>query len=203
MGCSNSIYKKKSQEIRVCADFSTGLNAALKDYHYLLPSPEEVFNKLNGGKVFSKIDFSEAYHQIPVEENSYKLLCINIHKFDRLVFGIKVAPAIFQQVMDTMLGGFDFPFAYLDDIVISSKTKELNREHLNKVFAQIREFGFKIKEAKCDFCKKYLGHIIEKDGRRPERATAIKDMPAPDNVTTLQSFLGFANYYQSFIKKFA
>ena len=35
--------RKKSKEIWVCADFSTGLNAALKDYHYPLPSPEEVF----------------------------------------------------------------------------------------------------------------------------------------------------------------
>ena len=61
MGCSNGIYKKKSNEFRVRADFSTGLNVALKDYHYSLPSPEEVFNKLNGGKVFSKIDLSEAY----------------------------------------------------------------------------------------------------------------------------------------------
>ena len=105
-----------------------------------------------------------------------------------------------------MLGGFDFAFAYLDDIVIISKKKELHREHLNKVFAQIQEFGSKVKEAKCDFCMnkiKYLGHIIDKDGRRPdlERATAIKDMPAPDNVTTLQSFLRLANYYQSFTKK--
>ena len=201
--------RKKSKEIRVCADFSTGLNAALKDYHYSLPSLEEVFNELNGGKVFSKIDLGEAYLQIPIEENSSKLLCINTHrglyKFDRLVFGIKVAPAFFQQVMDTMLGGFDFTLSYLDDIVISSKTKELHREHLNKVFAQIREFGFKVKEAKCDFCMnkiKYLGHIIDKDERRaePERATAIKDMLAPDNVTTLQSFLGLADYYKSFIK---
>ena len=204
--------RKKSKEIRVCADFSTGLNAALKDYHYPLPSPEEVFKKLNGGKVFSKIDLSEAYLQISVEENSSKLLCINAHrrmyKFDRLIFEIKVAPVIFQQVRDTMLGGFDFTFAYLDDIVLSSKTKELHREHLNKVFAQIREFGFKVKEAKCDFCLnkiKYLGHIIDKDGRRPdpERATAIKDIPAPDNVMTLPSFFGLANYYQSLIKKFA
>ena len=55
-----------------------------------LPSPEEVFNKLNGGKFFSKIDLSKAYLQIPVEENRSKLLCINTHrglnKFDRLVF---------------------------------------------------------------------------------------------------------------------
>ena len=107
--------------------------------------------------------------------------------------------------MDTILGGFNFTFAYLDDIVISCKTKRLHREHRNKVFAQIWEFGFKVKEAKCDFCMnkiKYLGHIIDKDGRRPdpERATAIKDMPALDKFTTFQSFLGLANYYQSFIK---
>ena len=49
---------------------------------------------------------------------------------------------------------------------------------------------------------KCLGHIIDKDGRcpDPERATVIKDMPAPNNVTTLQSSLGLANYYKSFIK---
>ena len=49
---------------------------------------------------------------------------------------------------------------------------------------------------------KYLGHIIDKDGRcpDPERDTAVKDMPVPDNITTLLSFLGLVNYYQSFIK---
>ena len=167
--------------------------------HSRITSPEEVFNELNEGKVFSKIDLSEAYLQIPLEENSSKLLRINTHRglytFDRLALGIKVAHAIFQQVVDTMLGGFDFTLAYLDDIVINSKTKDPHREYLNNVFAQIREFGFKVKEAKCDFCMykiKYLEHIIDKDRRRPdpERATAIKDMPTPDNVTTLQSFLG-------------
>ena len=161
--------------MRLCADFSSGLNAALKDYHYPLPSPEEVFNKLKGGKVFSKIDSSEAYLQIPVKENSSKLLCIKTHrglyKFDRLAFGKNVEPAIFQQVMDTMLGGFDFTFAYLDYIIISCKTKELHREHLNKVFTQIWKFGFKVNEAKCDFSMteiKYLGHMIDKEVTTPK-----------------------------------
>ena len=50
---------------------------------------------------------------------------------------------------------------------------------------------------------KYLGHIIDKDGRKPdpERSIAIKEMPAPNNVASLQSFLGLASYYQSFIPK--
>ena len=60
-------------------------------------------------------------------------------------------------------------------------------------------------EAKCDFFLpeiKYLGHIINRDDRRPdpERANATRNMPAPDNVQALQSFLGLANFYQGFIK---
>ena len=43
---SPTVYvRKKSNQIRICADFSTGLNAVLKNYHYPLPTPEEVFNK--------------------------------------------------------------------------------------------------------------------------------------------------------------
>ena len=61
-----------------------------------------------------------------------------------------------------------------------------------------------MKESKCDFFMekiKYLGYFINKDGRwlDPERATTIKNMPAPINVSSLQSFLGLANYYRMFI----
>ena len=39
--------KKKSSQIRICAEISTGLNDAFHHHHYFLPSPEEIFNKLN------------------------------------------------------------------------------------------------------------------------------------------------------------
>lgn len=42
--------KKKSKDIRGCANFLTGLNAALMDHYHSLPSPEEVFAKQNGEK---------------------------------------------------------------------------------------------------------------------------------------------------------
>ena len=56
--------KKKSKEIRVRAEFSTGLNTALKDYHYPLPNQEETFAKLSGGNYFLKFNLSDAYLQI-------------------------------------------------------------------------------------------------------------------------------------------
>lgn len=56
--------KKKNWKIRVCADFWTELNDCLKDHAYSLPSSEDIFTKLNGGRVFSKLDLSEAYLQV-------------------------------------------------------------------------------------------------------------------------------------------
>ena len=211
--------KKKSNQIRICTDFSTGFNDALQDHHYPLPSSEEIFDKLNGGKLFSKIDLSNAYLQIEVDEESFKLLyqhlycfistCINtfrgLYKNNWLAFGVKVAPAIFQQVMDTMLGDLDYATAYLDNILVTIKTTEEHRNHIINVFENLQEYGFKVRKAKCDFFLpkiKYLSHIIDIDGRRPdpERVNAIRNIPAPDNVQALQSFLGRANFYQGFIK---
>ena len=68
---------------------------------------------------------SEAYLQIPVEEKCAELLTINTHrglyKSNRLQYGIKVSPTIFQKIMDTMLADLDFATAYLDDILVKSK----------------------------------------------------------------------------------
>ena len=107
--------------------------------------------------------------------------------------------------MNTMLGDLDYATAYLDDILVTSKTTTEHWNHIINVFEKLQEYGFKVKEAKCDFFLpyiKYLCHIINRDGRRPdpERANAIRNMPAPDNVQALQIFLGFANFYQGFNK---
>ena len=137
-----------------------------------------------------------------MEEESSKLLCISTHKglfkFNRLAFGVKTAPAIFQQIIDTMLAGLDFSIGYLDDILMRSQDTEEHRTHVFRVFDRIQDYGFTLKDAKCEFFLeeiKYLGHIIDKNGCRPDpdRAAAIRDMPEPHNVATLQSFLGLAN----------
>ena len=99
-----------------------------------------------------------------------------------------------------MLGDFDYATAYLDDILVTSKTTTEYRNHVINVLEKLQEYRFKVKEAKCDFFLpeiKYLGHIIDRDGRRPdpERANAIRNMLDPDNVQVLQSFFGVANFY--------
>ena len=93
--------------------------------------------------------------RIPVKEKSLKLLCINMHcglyQFEHSLFRVKVIPANFQQVMDTMLSGLDFTVTYLDDILMNNKSVVEHKDQVHKVFAKIQDYGFKIKETKCDF----------------------------------------------------
>ncbi|VDL65732.1 unnamed protein product [Nippostrongylus brasiliensis] len=56
--------QKKNGSIRLCADFSTGLNDALDQHQYPLPMPDDIFTKLNGGRYFSQLDLAEAYLQL-------------------------------------------------------------------------------------------------------------------------------------------
>ena len=159
MGSSSCIYKEK--KIRICADYSTGLNDCLKEINYPLRTAEEIFANLNFGRIFSKL---EAYLKIPVEEKCAELLTINTHrglfKITRLQYGIKVAPSIFQKIMDTMLADLDFATAYLDDILIKSKNREDHAKHVTEVFKKIKEFDFKLSMEKSEFFQstiKYLG----------------------------------------------
>ena len=85
-----------------------------------------------------------------------------MYKFNHLDFGIKVAPAIFQRVMETVLCGLDFAVAYLDDILLKSENPEEHNENVFEVFRRIQDNGFNRKEEKCEFFMskiKYLGQV--------------------------------------------
>lgn len=79
----------------------------LRTVEYPLPRIEDIFSSLAGGETFSKIDLSQAYLQMEVEKSSRKLVTINTHKrlyqYDRLVFGVTSAPAIWQRAMEQVL----------------------------------------------------------------------------------------------------
>ena len=59
--------------------------------------------------MFSKLDLSQAYLQLPVDEDSKDFLVINtpkgLFRYNRLPHGVLVAPAIFQSVMDQVASG--------------------------------------------------------------------------------------------------
>ncbi|EYC08316.1 hypothetical protein Y032_0066g3694 [Ancylostoma ceylanicum] len=199
---------KSNGKLRVCADFSTGLNRALESFDYPLPVPDDIFATLNGGAVFSQIDLSDAYLQIELSDESKKVVVINTHRglfqYNRLPFGIKTAPGIFQQIMNKMTAGLRGVATYLDDILVCGKTEQEHMENLLALFERISEYGLKVRKEKCSLAKpeiRYLGFILDKDGRRPnpEKVEAIKSMAEPKNVGQLRAFLGMITYYSAFM----
>lgn len=203
--------KKANGSLRICADFSTGLNDALETNRHPLPLPDDIFATLAGGTVFSSLDLSDAYLQITVHPDSRHLLTINTHRglfrYNRLTFGIKAAPGIFQQTMDAMLASLNGVICYLDDIIVVGKTYEEHKQNLNAVLQRIQEWGFRLRASKCKFFMQelnYLGFIIDSNGRRPnpQKVEAITTMPAPNDVSTARSFIGMINYYGQFLHKF-
>ena len=137
---------KRNGSIRICVDFKVSVNPVLIYKPYPLPNAEDLFATLAGGKIFSKLDLSNAYQQLELTEENQKYLTINTHKgvyaYQRLTFGIATAPSIFQAVMDQILQGMANVVCYLDDIRIASRTEE---EHL----ATLDEVGRK--EGTCLF----------------------------------------------------
>ena len=101
-------------------------------------------------------------------------------------FGLKNAPATFQQTMEIVLRGLEgkICFVYLDDISIFGQTMEEHLERLEKILERLATVGLKIKLNKCSFLQsqlKYLGHIVTSEGIKPnlEKIDTIQNYPVP------------------------
>ena len=82
--------------------------------------------------------------------------------------------------------------AYLDDILVASKTEQEHLMNLAQVLERLDSAGMKLKKEKCAFCLpqvEYLGHIISAEGLYPaaSEVKAIKEAPKPSSLSKLSS----------------
>ena len=102
---------KSNKTVRICGDFRLTVNPASKLDNYPIPKISDLFVKLKGGKIFTKLDLSQAYQQIQLDDESQQYVVINTHKglfkYKRLPYGVSSAPGIFQRVIDDLLQGID------------------------------------------------------------------------------------------------
>ena len=109
--------------------------------------------------------------------------------------------------MTGILKNFNFTIAYLDDIIIFSKTPQEHLSHIRKVFKKLQSAKLSMKMSKCNFFSKeiqYLGHILCATGIRPlpSKTHAIQHMQPPTMPKQVRAFLGLVRYYRKFIKGF-
>ena len=115
------VMKADCQSVRICGDFKQTVNKASPLDKYPIPKIEDLFSQLAGGQKFTKLDMSQAYQQICLDDDSKKYVVINtlkgLFQYNRLPFGISSAPGIFQRVMESILHGIPKVVVYLDDIL--------------------------------------------------------------------------------------
>ena len=206
------VVPKGEGRIRLCGDYKVTVNKSLEVDQHPLPKPDELFAALAGGVKFSKIDLTQAYQQMVLDQDSRVYVTINTHlglfRYTRLPFGIASAPAIFQRTMETILQGVKHVQCYIDDILITGSNEEEHLHNLEEVLKLLSQYGIRVKEDKCAFFKdkvEYLGHQISSEGLHtaPKKVEAIQAAPTPANTQELRSFLGLLHYYGKFIPDLA
>lgn len=124
---------KKDGTVKLCGDFKVSVNPELQVEQYPLPRIEDIFATLAGGQLFSKMDLAEAYLQMEMEEDSKVFLTINtlkgLYRYNRLVFGVASAPALWQRAVDQVLQGCPGTQCYLDDIIVTGDSDSSHLEN--------------------------------------------------------------------------
>ena len=153
-----AVLKSDRKSVRICGDFRTTVNPISKLNQYPIPRVEDLFATLRGGKKFTKLDLSQAYQQLTLDEDSRKYVVINTHKglfrYTRLPYGVSSAPGIFQRVMENLLPDIPGIAVYLDDILHSHilVMGESEAEHLKtlkEVLQRLDHVGLRARKSKC------------------------------------------------------
>ncbi len=177
-----------------------------------LPRIDELFARLIAVAILSSLDLTWGYHHIGLtstaQQKSPFVTPLGKFAFKKVPFGLAQAPSYFQTLMDKILRGLPFAFAYLDDVLIFSKSPKAHLAQLRVIVQRLRKADLKLKWAKCDFLKtelQYLGHLVSTRGVEPlsDKLQALQELPIPDSPMQVRQFLGLAGYYRKFVPHYA
>ncbi|CAI5473480.1 unnamed protein product [Closterium sp. Yama58-4] len=195
----------------MCGDYRS-LNKVTVADRYPMQSAEEIFDKLQGAKVFSTLDLRQGFNQIPIRPADRKKTAFHgpdcLYEWCFMPFGLKNAPALFQRAMDTILRGVPAAACYIDDVVVFSPDAEQHVKDVKATLDAIRAAGLTCHPKKCSFGNtgvKYLGFEVQGGqlGIQQAKVEVLYWVPRPKDRSTLRAVLGFLNYYRRFFPNFS
>jgi len=148
--------EKKDDSLRFCVDYRK-LNALIKRDRYSISLIDEVLARIQGSKYLTRLDIIAAFNKLRMSSESEDLTTFvtffDAYKYRVMLFGLINEPAFFQHYINDVLFECLHKFcqAYLNDILIYSKTLKEHRTHVKEVLGKLREAGLQIDIDKCEF----------------------------------------------------
>jgi hypothetical protein len=166
------IVQKKEGSQGMCMDYRS-LNDVTVKNKCPLPRIEDLFNRMRGARVFSKIDLRSGYHQMKIRPSDIPKTAFStrygLYEFTVMSFGLTNAPSYFMNLMNKVFMEYldRFVVVFINDILIYSKSESDHEQHLRLVLQKLRDNQLFAKFSKCEFWidkVPFLGHIIFNGG---------------------------------------
>ncbi|GJW07346.1 putative reverse transcriptase domain-containing protein [Tanacetum coccineum] len=185
--------KKKDGSFRMCIDYCE-LNKLIVKNRYPLLRIDDLFDKLQGSSVYSKIDLRLGYHQLHIKQEDIPITAFRTwyghFELQVMPFGLTNAPAVFMDLMNRVCKPYldKFVIVFINDILVYSKDEEEHGKHLKIILEFLRKERLFAKFSKCDFwldSVQFLGHVIDRNGVHvdPAKIKAIRNWVAPTTPT--------------------
>ena len=149
--------------------------AHCKRVRHLIPTVEDVSYELNGAKFFSKLDLSQAYHQLELDQQSRRITTFSTHiglfRYTRLNYGTNAAAELFHYILQQHLQGIKGSKNIADDILVFGSTRDVHDRALEARLERLSEKGLVLNSSKCSFLKaelSFFGQIFLQNGTQPD-----------------------------------
>ena len=209
--CSPMVVVEKGDKVRICGDYRR-VNSVVKFEAEPMANQEDIFSRLAQSNLFSKLDLTKGFFQIPLDPSSRAYTAfatpLGLKQYRVVPFGLTTSPAVFNRVMRGILNGIQGVEVFVDDILIHSSTWQTHLETISLVLGKLRERGLTVKPSKCEFgqCSvEFLGHVIGNGAKKcqDDKVAKVRNAQPPTTKKQVRAFLGLCGYYRDFIPQFA
>ncbi|GAA5833759.1 hypothetical protein JCM3766R1_000089 [Sporobolomyces carnicolor] len=179
-----------------------------------VPDVDQILYAAADAQFWASIDYSDAFWQTPMHEDDIEKTAIKtpwgLFEWTVMPQGLCNAPATHQarinEALQHLIGVCCA--AFVDDIIIFSKTLEEHKRNVSKVLKALRKAGFYGSPNKTKLFTtrtKFLGHGISQKGISVDdsKVQKIKEWERPKTVKQVRGFLGMVQYLRKFIPQLA
>ncbi len=205
--------EKKDDSLRFCVDYRK-LNALIKRNRYSLLLIDETLARIQDSKYLTQLNIIVVFNKLRMHSSSEDLTIFitsfDFYKYHVMSFELINDLTFYQHYMNDVLFDYLHQFCqiYLDDIIIYSKTLKKHKKHVRLVLHRLREIDLQMNINKCKFHVQKIFFLklllfIKELKMNFRKVQAVVEWSTSTNLTQMQFFVDFCNFYRRFIKNFS